>query len=116
MNAPKHTQGPWSQFDDGGKSVHGYPYGHEYSDTVWGPKGPGFGLIADCSNNGQRATDESIANAKLIAAAPDLLDALKAILPFTREYDVFHNDDEDLRAAWDKVNAAFAKAEGRAES
>lgn len=49
---------------------------------------------------------EAKANARLIAAAPDLLEALRALL-----------DDPDPRGApaqvWEQARAAIAKAEGR---
>jgi hypothetical protein len=79
-----HTQGPWQQFDNGGELVikNGirHTYGPEYADCVWGPQGPGRGVICDCSP-GSQPTPDSIANARLIAAAPALLaerDALRA--------------------------------------
>lgn len=74
----KHTPGPWQRFDDGGEINDQHVYGPEYADVVWGPDGPGHGVIADCSPHGQCATEETIANARLIAAAPDLLVACKA--------------------------------------
>jgi hypothetical protein len=53
------------------------------------------------------------ANARLIAAAPDLLEALKAILPFIPNTSASEGGaskySENVRAA-DKVRAAIAKA------
>ncbi len=75
----QHTPGPWQQFKDGGtienvgSSGRSLTYGPAYSDCVWGPLGPGHGLIADCSPSGQSPTVETLANARLIAAAPDML-------------------------------------------
>jgi len=47
---------------------------------------------------------ESLANARLIAAAPDLLEALKSVVMISdRKHD-----------AWDRAHAVIAKAEGRA--
>lgn len=71
----KHTPFPWSQHDDGGqlpgvyKRKGGWRYGSTGADWVWGPKGPGYGVVADCSPH-DPSTEESIANAKLIAALP----------------------------------------------
>lgn len=67
MNGAKHTPGPWFQIN-GGK-------------CVGGPEStPGLGHgIAACSMRA-RSEDESQANARLIAAAPDLLEALHLCL------------------------------------
>jgi len=69
----KHTPGPWIQCDTN------RIYGPSYAATVWGPKGPGYGLIADCRHCGL-TTDDRVANAKLIAAAPELLEALEEMV------------------------------------
>lgn len=75
---PRHTPFPWAQHDDGGRlpGVYersgGWKYGPQSSDWVWGPKGPGYGVVADCSP-GNPATTQSTANAKLIATVPDLI-------------------------------------------
>lgn len=47
------------------------------------------------------------ANARLISAAPELLEALKRI----RDLDINCSQQED-KAAWDQAHAAIAKAEG----
>lgn len=79
----KHTVGPWQRFDNGGDlGSSGASYGPHYADCVWGPGGPGHGLIADCSPNGQPPTPETIANAKLVAAAPLMLEALRGAREF----------------------------------
>jgi hypothetical protein len=68
-----HSLGPWQQLDNAAG------YGPNYAAAVWGPKGPGYGLIAHCSPNGI-ANEQNIADAKLIAAAPDLLAALELLV------------------------------------
>ncbi len=96
----QHTPGPWQQHDDV------YPYGPSFAATVWGPKGPGFGLVADCRQSNGRAAD--LANARLIAAAPDMLAALKACA----ERLAYLGEDHE---AWTvDAHAAIAKADGRA--
>lgn len=78
-----HTPFPWTRHDDGGTlpGVYvkrgGFRYGTEASDWIWGPKGPGYGVVADCSPHGP-ATEETVANARIIAAVPDLIAALEA--------------------------------------
>ena len=57
---------------------------------------------ADRSNT--RKKSEHIANAKLIAAAPVLLEALKAVMAQT--------NSAELAAAFDMARAAITKAEG----
>lgn len=74
----RHTPFPWSRTDDGGQlpGVYersgGFRYGPEASDWVWGSKGPGYGVVADCSPFSP-CTTQSVANAKVIAAIPDLV-------------------------------------------
>lgn len=78
-----HTPAPWQRFDNGGVISGGkieHAYGPGYADCVWGPEGPGRGLIADCSPNSQAPTETSIANARLIAEAPHLLEDLTDLL------------------------------------
>lgn len=59
--------------------------------------------------------DDNKANARLIAAAPDMLDALEAILPWipstTAAEGGAARHSENVRAA-DMVRAAIAKAKG----
>ena len=79
----QHTPFPWTRHDDGGTlpGVYvkrgGFRYGPEASDWIWGPRGPGYGVVADCSPHGP-ATEETVANARIIAAVPDMIAALEA--------------------------------------
>jgi hypothetical protein len=66
----QHTPGPWQQHDDAPV------YGPAMAAVVWTNKGPGHGLVADCRCSGIHH-DGQVANARLIAAAPDLLEACK---------------------------------------
>jgi len=101
MKTPKHTPGPWT--------VKG-------EDTVVGPQG---NTIAECCGYSIRATDKDQirqggreANATLIAAAPAMYEALKAMLeayaPQRNELDRIHLHSS-IRQAID----ALAQAEGR---
>lgn len=94
MSNAKHTPGPWSYWP----SV-AYAEGVITRDAT-------LGHIATPAVMGDRGV--MIANARLIAAAPDLLDALRALLPFAMEI-VNKNHSSVINAC-----AAIAKAEGRA--
>jgi hypothetical protein len=99
-----HTPGPWQQHDNAPV------YGERYAATVWGPEGPGHGLIADCR---QLGADEDLANAKLIAAAPDLLEAARATLHHLDYLRGLCGDEGIMRRVADTLRAAVDKAEGR---
>jgi hypothetical protein len=79
----KHTPGPWS------KSERGYIFA-------------GDSCIASTSD-----LDENEANARLIAAAPDLLAALEQSLSWLSSY-----PGGGANAAWRKASEAIAKARG----
>lgn len=104
MSDNKHTPGPWAyrplEFDDWGIVRAG--------DYVVAQARAGGG---DVSLDEHRAnkTDPYEANARLIAAAPDLLEALKE---YVRDFG--GNEDADSRRMVEKANAAIAKA-GAAE-
>ena len=92
----KHTPGPWHI---GVRTFHA-------GRDVYGPKGEPV-AVAD-----QELTlpEESAANARLIAAAPDLLAALEALVG---EADLGEVDlDDDDRAKLEQARAAIAKATG----
>lgn len=93
----KHTPGPWRTFngtdvfpDDGDRE--------------------GERQIADCAMSHAMPIDEEQANARLIAAAPELLEALQRL---TAEAKL---DGMDKRAGWDcwvsMADKAIAKATG----
>lgn len=87
----KHTPGPWVfQAHD-----HWLP-AVVIGESVWHA-----GLVT-----GRERPGEHEANARLIAAAPDLLAALKALLPWVAA------PPSDSAEAWRAAQAAIAKAEG----
>lgn len=99
----QHTPGPWTV-----QNLEPSTIGHDWVD------GPNRRRIAVCSEivgSGPHGycqlvdTDEIAANARLISAAPDLLDALK------RMVDVPGGEDGDFRAIA-AARAAIAKATG----
>lgn len=103
-----HTPGPWQQIDD---AAH---YGKSYAATVWGPAGPGYGLVADCRRCGDGGELERIANARLIAAAPELLAALKSVLPILEAVKFTVGLKGNQLKRMSAARAAIAKATGAA--
>jgi len=100
MTNASHTKGPWEQADSFGPSANGT-----------GVQKVGGHLICSCTAYFSR--DEVYANARLIAAAPELLEALNNF-PAAFDYSNAH----DFRAAaigWfeDQARPAINKAEGR---
>lgn len=94
----KHSPGPWSVYTspDGSKLVG---IGDSNAEGV-----------ADCGFGIWRGGDaEAIANARLIAAAPDLLEALKEARTQLEQYEAVETGEDycDLQ-----INAAISKAEG----
>ena len=97
MSEAKHTPGPWS--------FKVAPNGD------CGIMANGTGIFAEAFADIRHAhecnLDEALANARLIAAAPDMLDALKAM-----------RDDATIKAVcasplWAQMVNAIEKAEGR---
>ena len=92
----KHTPGPWG-------SYRSY-IGTEEEDTQ---------TVAYCDdhrNTRSRSAEETNANGRLIAAAPDLLDALEGCVGDLEHYVSTHGPGPDKRLA--AVVAAIAKARG----
>ena len=79
-------------------SQRGTPYS---SPDVYSSHG---GFVADCGSH-----EQSNANARLIAAAPDLLAALKEVEEYFLSSPYATDSGQELR----DVQAAIAKAEGR---
>lgn len=100
----KHTPGPWEiEEESGGHSITN----RSFTGDEW--------CIAEVYGK----TDTSIANANLIAAAPDLLDALESVTKMAIKGDQYSYDDwgqdyvEDPRVT--KAKAVIAKARGEAK-
>lgn len=102
-NTQKHTPGPWkietapNRF---GKDFTGVSTVCDFGHDQWAN-------LALCANNGMNGD----ANARLIAAAPDLLEALKYAERMLDSYKTTHVGVH--HAALEKARAAIAKAEGR---
>lgn len=105
----KHTAGPWVVAllpDDGGPSIHTAGYGISRR-------------IAGVDSGGWTKTplDEANANARLIAAAPDLLAALRELVRANTSWNAAVESCIGRPVAWtddylDAARAAIAKSEG----
>ena len=99
MKITQHTSGDWRIGKRGGK----YGVG-----AIYGPKGEEIAVFS-----GMLSPDEELANARLMAAAPLLLAALKDMLPI---FDAFTQDElslttiEEAIALLPSAKAAIAKA------
>lgn len=103
----KHTLGPWKA----GNTIHTYKDGQVFFATVFASDGPEWGKIAA---EGIAPTKEMAeANARLIAAAPDLLDACLGMVETLAGYDAaWLALTPAQRARAITMKAAIAKAIG----
>lgn len=126
----KHTEGPWETTDGG------YKHDTEADDDIVRWHSPVYAHLPyedDCDDPGDtdrqaiatgagRTIEEAQANAALIAAAPDLLEAARLGLRFANAYESLDMDQEegyydtDDDANRDKIKGAIAKAEPKAGS
>lgn len=103
----KHTAGPWSV----NRKVN------RFVDA--GPNGDGLITICDCDPIDEMTPAQAEANARLIATAPELLEALELLfneVSFYNEKEVFP-EPEIIKSgfavtSWNKAKAALAKAKG----
>ncbi len=89
MSTPKHTPGPWH-------------VGLKPGPMVYGPQGEqivGLNVMLD--------RDEVLANAKFIAAAPAMYEALKELVTYLQD----HVEDEALDNWAPVLKAAYALAQ-----
>lgn len=99
MSAAKHTPGPWWVTDSGVRDAGGYICHTNKAQRYEGQ-----------DERYERETAERAANARLIAAAPELLEALSQI----RELAYSGRHEEHFNAIQDRAEAALAKAAGGA--
>lgn len=101
----KHTPGPWSVRNKGGReSVISNPAGNEATNGTF---------IADCMvSSAYRTIEETKANAKLIAAAPELLEAARKMVEAFKDKQFDDSSDPMRTAKWALLNA-IEKAEGK---
>ena len=95
----RHTPGPWRTGAGACHTVYGHAVGRpRTSDPV----------VANCYSTGDNSKEDA-ANARLIAAAPDLLEALRrAHLVTCPTVDPIHHTCGGC-----SISAAIAKAEGK---
>jgi hypothetical protein len=98
-----HTPGPWGYVYDGGGTF-----------SIGPDDDPQLNRIATIKSSSALSSDGSwdIAadNAKLIASAPTLLAALRAVVAM---YGPSSDYGHEAKAMWEQAEAAIAKAEGR---
>jgi hypothetical protein len=95
MSNTKHTPGPWIIDRDG------------FNDPGALDGGDNLRRVLRWDAFARRHTDEAEANARLIAAAPELLDALQVMAKTFEGLAAIHND------AYRQARAAIAKATGQ---
>lgn len=98
MTATQHTSGPWKT----GK-------GNPSSKLVY--TADGKRLIASCNTPEMMAHGDEEANARLLAAAPDLLEALEIVrIAFERGYYVVNDRGEEHERIIAHISSAITKA------
>ena len=106
MNKPNHTPGPWTHQRSGRNSHMMNKPGWNHNDPMQcalSVYGVNYRILTlEDEFPGVRTREEQEANARLIAAAPELLEACKAAQRVIEFFLTTHNT----------INKAIAKAEG----
>jgi hypothetical protein len=101
----EHTQGPWRVIQHG-KGLNRHCVGTENTAPIQA-------VICEINTKSAGTNDEiRLANARLIAAAPDLLEALYAALPCVEESEEFDKPNGPKLGV--TIRALLAQAEGNA--
>lgn len=113
----KHTPGPWVIWEDHA-AIYAGPVKENLPHTISGYRKE----ICECDPDGAldgfsdeddiAEQEEVIANARLIASSPDLLEALESLLG--AEWMVSHDWGGDRSLVIKQAQAAIAKAKGEA--
>lgn len=100
----KHTPGEWfieKELPTEHPGIESNVFGKFFSVVIWGDS-------EDTNDDGGirgRTPEEAMANARLIAAAPDLLEALETLLKQAEKQGA-------VGIYWDEAKSAIAKAKG----
>jgi hypothetical protein len=102
---PKHTPGPWVPYNTVYRPDNFFKVGKDFG---------GFQCIADCSyeTTSGASGEEALANARLIASSPELLEALEQAELTLRM--LKQHFDGAAEFAYTDICAAIAKAKGGA--
>ena len=92
-NTTKHTKGPWKVVNDAGLTI----------------QTPLMTVCMDNSIDAKNRPKENKANFNLIAAAPELLEALKKVMLYLD----INNGYENAPRLMNEIEQAIAKAEGK---
>lgn len=103
----KPTRGPWRVGAPPEKVCTNYGGGDDVTRNGWGK------TIVTCKRSSWMSEGEEFANARLIAAAPELLEALKELLELT---DDPNNDADPEESTFSFARSVVAKAEGRSNA
>lgn len=103
----EHTSGPWRVEGDGYDTAT-----YVMANDVMVKGGKEGRIIAVCHSYNRQDRISRLANAHLIAAAPELLEALKSIMPHGLAMD---DDAMDHMPGVKAARLAIAKAEGRSK-
>lgn len=100
----QHTPGPWIIGDEN----------NSHAQVCIGATDMTADMSRESSYTGQMvmSREEMLANARLIAAAPDLLEALDKVWPFLQEDDGHGANAPAYQSAINAARAAIAKAKG----
>ncbi len=102
-----HSHGPWTVGEYSGIDSDSWFFGH----TIFDSQGD---FVCHTSNTAVWGGTEKYcdANARLISAAPELLESLRSVLSATGGKIDYVSIHQAPLAVWDKARAAIAKATG----
>ena len=108
----KHTPGPWSVGEVSHKKQRVDIDSRSYDEFMDNQRWTGLARTYGCEDYPEKGSEAMMANARLIAAAPELLEALRGMLALDEEHHQRGHCDDDVCAEVRKARAAIAKAKG----